>query len=566
MAMKLKTKLSFGLSFLFVVIISFGILAIFYINLLSNDSNRVLKNNHESLVYCNNMLKALEDIPAKKSAATLFNDNLDKQEKNITETGEGEATKELRKNFNELLANPSDLSNYPQIRQSIQLINDLNQQAILRKNAVAQKTAEDANLWLTVIFVVIALVTFTFVVNFPQIISTPVRLLNEGIRAIANKEYDKRIYLKQDDEFGELVHAFNSMAEKLDGYEHSNLAKIKFEKSRIETIINQMRDAIIGLDGKGNILFLNEVAQNLLGLKEADIMGKYAADIALKNDLMRNLLQGENKKELKIFADNKESYFNKDVLNVIDNEIIIGKVIVLRNITPFHELNEAKTNFIATVSHELKTPISSIKMSAKLLTDSRVGHLNTEQKDLIRSIADDADRLLKITGELLNMSQVETGNLQLKIQQANPAEIIAQAIQAIQFQAQQKNMVISKNMQQTLPFILADTEKTSWVLINFLTNAIKYSGESSAIEVAAYPNDQAVVFSVTDHGKGIDEKYLPKIFDRYFKVPGTQERTGTGLGLSISKEFIEAQNGQIWATSEIGEGSRFNFSLPVMTN
>ena len=566
MAMKLKTKLSFGLSFLFVVIISFGILAIFYINRLSNDSNRVLKNNHESLVYCNNMLKALEDIPAKKSAATLFNDNLDKQEKNITETGEGEATKELRKNFNELLANPSDLSNYPQIRQSIQLINDLNQQAILRKNAVAQKTAEDANLWLTVIFVVIGLVTFTFVVNFPQIISTPVRLLNEGIRAVANKEYDKRIYLKQDDEFGELVHAFNSMAEKLDGYEHSNLAKIKFEKSRIETIINQMRDAIIGLDGKGNILFLNEVAQNLLGLKEADIMGKYAADIALKNDLMRNLLQGENKKELKIFADNKESYFNKDVLNVIDNEIIIGKVIVLRNITPFHELNEAKTNFIATVSHELKTPISSIKMSAKLLTDSRVGHLNTEQQDLIRSITDDSDRLLKITGELLNMSQVETGNLQLKLQQANPAEIIEQAIQAIQFQAQQKNMVISKNMQQTLPFILADTEKTSWVLINFLTNAIKYSGESSAIEVAAYPNDQAVVFSVTDHGKGIDEKYLPKIFDRYFKVPGTQERTGTGLGLSISKEFIEAQNGQIWATSEIGEGSRFNFSLPVMTN
>ena len=566
MAMKLKTKLSFGLSFLFVVIISFGILAIFYINRLSNDSNRVLKNNHESLVYCNNMLKALEDIPAKKSAASLFNDNLAKQEKNITETGEGEATKELRKNFNELLANPSDLSNYPQIRQSIQLINDLNQQAILRKNAVAQKTAEDANLWLTVIFVVIGLVTFTFVVNFPQIISTPVRLLNEGIRAVANKEYDKRIYLKQDDEFGELVHAFNSMAEKLDGYEHSNLAKIKFEKSRIETIINQMRDAIIGLDGKGNILFLNEVAQNLLGLKEADIMGKYAADIALKNDLMRNLLQGENKKELKIFADNKESYFNKDVLNVIDNEIIIGKVIVLRNITPFHELNEAKTNFIATVSHELKTPISSIKMSAKLLTDSRVGHLNTEQQDLIRSITDDSDRLLKITGELLNMSQVETGNLQLKLQQANPAEIIEQAIQAIQFQAQQKNMVISKNMQQTLPFILADTEKTSWVLINFLTNAIKYSGESSAIEVAAYPNDQAVVFSVTDHGKGIDEKYLPKIFDRYFKVPGTQERTGTGLGLSISKEFIEAQNGQIWATSEIGEGSRFNFSLPVMTN
>ena len=561
MAMKLKTKLSFGLSFLFVVILSFGILSIFYINRLSNDSQKVLKNNHESLVYCNNMLKALDDIPAKRSAVTFFNDNLSRQEKNITETGEGDATAELRKNFEELLANPSDQTNLPQIRQSIYLINDLNQQAILRKNEVAKKTAEDANLWLTVIFVVLGLITFTFVVNFPQIIATPVRLLNDGIRAIAEKDYAKRIYLKQDDEFGELVNAFNGMAEKLDEYEHSNIAKIKFEKSRIETIINQMRDAIIGLDAKGNILFLNEVAQNLLGLKEAEIIGKYAADIALKNDLMRNLMQGEDKKELKIFADDKESYFNKDVLNVTDNDTIIGKVIVLRNITPFHELNEAKTNFIATVSHELKTPISSIKMSAKLLRDSRVGDLNSEQQDLIKSITDDSDRLLKITGELLNMSQVETGNLQLKLQQTNPGDIVEQAIQAVLFQAQQKNISIRKTIDENLPSVVADTEKTSWVLINFLTNAIKYSGESMVIEVAIYSKDHAVVFSVTDKGKGIDEKYLPKIFDRYFKVPGTQERSGTGLGLSISKEFIEAQNGHIWAASTIGQGSCFSFEL-----
>ena len=563
MAMKLKTKLSLGLSFLFVVILTFGILAIFYINRLSNDSKMVLKNNHESLVYCNNMLKALEDIPLKKSALTVLADNLQKQESNITEPGEGEATGELRKNFTELLANPGDPSNYMQIRQSLQLINDLNQQAILRKNEVAKKTAEDATLWLTVIFVVLGLVTFTFVVNFPAVISKPVQLLNEGIRAISEKNYDKRIYLNQDDEFGELVSAFNSMAEKLDEYENSNLAQIKFEKSRIETIINQMRDAIIGLDSKKNILFLNEVAQNLLGLKEAEIMGKYAADIALKNDLMRSLLQEEQKKELKIYADNKESYFNKDVLNVTDNNTIIGQVIVLRNITPFHELNEAKTNFIATVSHELKTPISSIKMSAQLLTDNRVGQLTPEQQELINSITDDAGRLLKITGELLNMSQVETGNIQLKLQATDPALVAEQAIQAILFQAQQKKIGITKNIQLNIPWVMADAEKTSWVLINFLTNAIKYSDESTVIEISAHQHNNTIEFAVSDKGKGIDEKYLPKIFDRYFKVPGTQERTGTGLGLSISKEFIEAQSGYIWAMSKIGEGSRFCFQLPI---
>ncbi len=228
---------------------------------------------------------------------------------------------------------------------------------------------------------------------------------------------------------------------------------------------------------------------------------------------------------------------------------------------PFHELNEAKTNFIATVSHELKTPLSSIKMSARLLTDLRVGALNSEQQELTRSITDDADRLLKITGELLNMSQVETGNIQLKLQPANPAMIVNQAIQAVSFQAQQRKISIHTELAENLPFIQADVEKTSWVLINLLTNAIKYSPEESGIEVAAFRKQDKVEFIVKDHGKGIDEKYLPRIFERYFKVPGTHDRNGTGLGLSISKEFIEAQGGKIWVDSRLGEGSSFGFTF-----
>ncbi len=562
--MKLKTKLSLGLSFLFVVILAFGILGIFYINRLSNDSQNVLKNNHESLVYCNNMLKALEDIPLKQNAKKLFEDNLKKQEANITEPGEREATTDLRKNFNELLANPADVSNYPQIRQSIQVINDLNQNAILQKNAVAQKTASDANLWLTIIFSVTTLIAFTIVVNFPGVIANPIRALAEGISEISRKNYRKRIYLKQDDEFSELANAFNTMAANLDDYENSNLAQIKFEKSRIETIINQMKDGIIGFDEKRKILFLNAVAEKLLGLKEKEITGKYAPDVALTNDLMRTLLQEDDmQKELKIYADNKESYFIKDVLNVTNNAQVIGNVIVLRNVTSFRELNEAKTNFIATVSHELKTPISSIKMSAQLLKDSRVGDLNTEQQELLKSIADDSDRLLKITGELLNMSQVETGNIQLKLQATHAGDIVQQSLQAVQFQAQQKKLHMHTNLQQGLPAVLADAEKTSWVLINYLTNAIKYSSESADIEVAVYKKNDAVEFAVTDRGKGIDEKFLSKIFDRYFKISGSQEHSGTGLGLAISKEFIEAQGGHVWVESKIGEGSTFSFNLNV---
>ena len=562
MSIRLKTKLSLGLIFLFIVIVLFGVLGLFYINRLSNEGRLVLQNNHESLVYGNRMLEALEDLKTDKNALDIFRDNLKKQQGNITEVGEKEATDELTKNFSEMLADPGDSSNYSDIRRSIYKILDLNEMAILRKNAVAQKTAEGAKDILTILFTILTLVAFTFIFNLPGIISGPISSLSEGILAIAGKNYKKRIYLRQGDEFGDLANAFNIMAGKLDEYESSNLAKIKFEKSRIETIINQMRDGIIGLDEKRNILFLNAVSEKLLGLREADIGGQYAPDIALKNDLMRTLLQeGAEKKDLKIYADNKESYFSKDVLDVTNNKEIIGQVIVLRNITPFHELNEAKTNFIATVSHELKTPISSIKMSARLLTDLRVGQLNAEQQELIRSITDDADRLLKITGELLNMSQVETGNIQLKLQPADPATIVDQAIQAVAFQAQQKNIQIHASIGEHLPMINADVEKTSWVLINFLTNAIKFSPEQSGVEVTTYFCKDKVEFLVKDHGRGIDEKYLPRIFERYFKVPGTQDRNGTGLGLSISKEFIEAQGGSIWVNSRLGEGSQFGFAL-----
>lgn len=558
--MKLKTKLVLGLSFLFVVILAFGILSIYSINRFSNDSKSVLHNNLESLLYCNNMLKALEDIPLKKDAIDLFETNLKKQETNITELGEKEATQELRKNMSELLINPQDSSNYIQLRQSLQNINDLNQQAIIRKNEVAKETAANAIFWLTIIFVIAGLISFTFVVNFPAVISTPIRALNEGIREIAGKNYSKRIYLKQNDEFGELANAFNSMAEKLDDYERSNLAQLRFEKSRIETIINQMKDGIIGFDAKKKILFLNAVAEKLLGVKELEVLGKYPADVAVNNDLMRTLLQHEDKKELKIYADGKESYFNKDVLNVMNNSEVVGQVIVLKNITPFHELNEAKTNFIATVSHELKTPISSIKMSAQLLGDNRVGNLNEDQNELIKSIADDAERLLKITSELLNMSQVETGNIQLKLQPVNTAEIVQQAVEAVQFKAQQKQVTIKINAAENLPFVNADLEKTAWVLINFLTNAIKYSPENSSLEMNTTQKNNGVEFVVKDFGKGIEEKYLPKIFDRYFKVPGSS-KAGTGLGLAISKEFIEAQGGSIKVQSEIGTGSSFSFLL-----
>lgn len=559
--MKLKTKLTVGIGFLFIVILVFGILGIVSINKLSSDANKILTNNYETLVYNNNMLKALDELPDNKLGYDDFEKNLALQEKNITEYGEEDATKSLRKNFIELKLQPSDSSNYREIRQAIQRINNINQNAILRKNDTAQSTASNAVFWLTIIFSILTIIAFTLTINFPDVISTPVKALAEGITAIVNKNYSTRIHLKQDDEFGDLANAFNTMAEKLDEYEHSNLAKIKFEKSRIETIINQMKDGIIGLDEHKNILFINAVSEKMLGLKEQDIIGKYAADVALKNDLMRRLLQEENHTDLKIYADNKESYFNKDVLSVSNDEQVIGEVIVLRNITPFHELNEAKTNFIATVSHELKTPIASIKMSLDLLENKQIGSINDDQKQLIDSIKDDSNRLLKITGELLNLSQVETGNIQLSLQPCSIIDIVDYATNAVKMQAEQKKITIQQDIATTNVLVKADKDKTAWVLINLLTNAVKYSHEQSSITIKIETDTTNLKISVTDNGAGIAPPYLDRIFDRYFKTPNSIS-TGTGLGLAISKEFIEAQGGKIGVTSQLGKGSCFFFTLP----
>lgn len=561
--MRLKTKLSIGIGFLFIAILISGVLGILSIHVMKNDARLILEDNYETLVYSNNMLKLLDKFLEDSTGVQLFEKNLKQQEANITEPGEAAATAAVREMFEQLKRSPGNDSIRSLIRQKIYLINTANQQAILRKNNVAEMNAKTFSNWLMMIFGLLTLVAFTLAVNFPGIISGPVKALSDGIKAIVNKDYSKRIHLSQHDEFGDLAQAFNIMAQKLDEYEHSNLAKIKFEKSRIDTIINQMNDGIIGLDENRKLLFMNKVAEKLLGLKETEIMGHYAPDVALHNDLMRNLLQDHGKeKELKIYADQKESYFHLDIFNVNNNEKVIGQVIVLRNITPFHELNEAKTNFIATISHELKTPIASIKMSAQLLSDTRVGGVNKEQEELIKSINDDSDRLLKITSELLNMSQVETGHIQLKIQPVPPGIIITNAIDTVSVPAQQKNISLLVKDHSSHEKILTDPEKTAWVLTNFLTNAIKYSPEDGEILLSTSIFENTIRFTVQDHGRGIDEKYLPRIFDRYFKVPGSTDKPGTGLGLSISREFIEAQGGQIWVDSKLGEGSTFGFSLP----
>lgn len=592
--MTIKTKISSALAFLFAITLVMGGLGVFYLNRLSADSQAILKDNYISLQYVSTMQKVLANLTEAATGSTTgrdpdalteFDENLKKQQANVTEPGELDATKLIQRDFIRLRTNPADLPTINRVRQNLFRLDDINRQAIIRKNETAKQTAKDALIWLTSVGTLCFLVVFSFIINFPGYVANPLRELTRGIKQIASRNFEERLHFSSSDEFGELARSFNSMAQKLDEYEHSNLARVLFEKRRIDTLIQIMNDGIIGLDEKRRILFTNPVASRLLGLTEKQLAGKYATDVASTNDLMRTLIQdlmtdGPVNREsglLKIYdvgpdGKGKENYFNKRIHTVDvtrtgeEQPQLAGYVIVLENITSFKELDLAKTNFIATVSHELKTPLSSIKMSLKLLDDPRIGEANPEQRQLMGNIRDDADRLLNLTGELMNMAQVESGQIQLNMQRVAPADILQYATNALRVQAEQKQIAFKTTLAPTLPMVNADPDKASWVLINFLSNAVRHSPEDSSVEISAteMPEKRFVEFCVRDHGAGIRPEHQDRIFDRYFKAPGRNgQASGTGLGLAISSEFIQSMNGQIGLNTSITDGASFYFRLPV---
>lgn len=569
--MRIKTKLNLGVGLLFTLIFILSLVSAYSVFSIKKDTGNILKANYNTLEYSRNMLLSLDEMMVNKNKAiAVFEINLNKQVSNITEKNEDIATHKLKANFNLLKEDSNNEKLKAQIRQNIFEIMKLNMNAIKIKSDIAKHTAETANLWIAVVGTLCFLIAFNLLVNMPNNIANPIKELTESIKQIANKNYSERVHFRHHNEFGDLANSFNTMAEKLQEYHNSNLYKLSFEKKRLETLINNMHDPIIGLDNEGVILFINDEAIKIMGLKQEEVVGKSAEKLGLTNDLMQSLLveKSENEKAqiMKIFADDKESYFEKEIVKITikptgeDQAIAIGNVIILRNITFFKELDFAKTNFIATVSHELKTPIASIKMSLQLLENSATGSTNDDQKQLIHSIKEDSQRLLKITGELLELSQVETGNIQLNIEKSNPYDIAQYATEAVKVQAEQKQIELVIEADENLPSIKADSEKTVWVLINFLTNAIRYSSEKSTITIQLTSEKHQVVFAVIDKGKGIDVRYKNKVFDKYFQIPGSH-KTGTGLGLAISKEFIEAQNGTIGVKSELGLGCTFYFKL-----
>jgi signal transduction histidine kinase len=340
-----------------------------------------------------------------------------------------------------------------------------------------------------------------------------------------------------------------------------------------------MHDPVIGLDENMRVIFANSEANKVLALEDSLLLGQQSKDIALRNDLMRELIKdleetneaGKIQKPIKIFAGGKQSYFEKDIQHITivptgeSEPRLIGHVIRLHNVTEYKELDSAKTHFISNLSHEFKTPISSIKMGVQLLENEKMGILNSRQREVLNSITEDANRLLKSTFDLLNINQVESGNLKLVKVKVNIAEVLEKAVLANKSLADEKRIEIKITGEPYPEFLEIDVEKTIWVFSNLISNALRYSPEDSEIYIDLTSSEDQLCIAFRDFGPGIPPEYQTRIFDRYFRVPNNTKE-GTGLGLAISREFMEAQGGGISVKSQMGQGSTFFVTFPLDRN
>jgi PAS domain S-box-containing protein len=607
--MKLKARIMIALGVMTLLIFMLALGATFFMKRLGNASENIMKDNFSSIADANAMIDALDLMDnavshsmfdssgraGKYSEIFLRNDssfihNLVLAEGNITEPGEGEIVKQIRKRYTEYTthATASLISRkpmldemapqYDSVKASCIALLNVNTRGMNIRNTRAEEVSKDAVLY-TVLMAGIALIlAFALLFRFPSVVINPIAELTAKIKSISDRKYSERIEVRSNDEVGELALNFNKMASKLDEYERSNIDALIAEKKRSEAIVQSMNDGVIVLGNDLRIILVNSVGSQLLGLSEGELIGKDVRDVAKSNNLVETLIKDilmptskKNGEEsyLRIYHETKEEFFLKDVIRVELNEgdpsTALGYIIELKNVSEFKALDEAKSGFVTTVSHELRTPLSALNMSLRLLQDERIGPLNDEQARILDAMKQEIRRLLRIVSELLELSRAEVGAELMHMLLVAPENIVDAAITPTMLQADQKHVNLNIDLPDNLPAVRADESKVAWVLINLLTNAIRFTPSEGNVTLRIARKDSTVEFSVTDTGVGIEPQNLSRIFEKFFQASTKQaeHHTGVGLGLAISKEIIEAHGGKIWAESEFGKGSSFRFYLNI---
>lgn len=413
----------------------------------------------------------------------------------------------------------------------------------------------------TVVFLAIllgTLTTFFIGIKFSKEIIRPIREMTIAVKDIAMGNYSRRIKIKTKDELKELSEAFNYMAERL----NNTLQELTDKKKEIEAILTSMVDGVIAVSIDGRIILTNPSAEAMFRVEKDNIMGRHFLEIIRNYELYEFLQEVLNSgevsfKELRILSP-KERILRVHITPLKDGDKMMGAVAVMRDITEIRRLERVRRDFVANVSHELKTPLTSIKGFVETLLS---GAKNDEKvsRRFLEIIDFEATRLSNMIEDLLNLSEIENSQENFKKEKVDLKEIIERLSIIFKNRLTAKNLSLDINIQDELPPLIGDRLWAEQVMINLVDNAVKYTPDSGKIRVSAKEAGDYIIVEVEDTGIGIPEEDIPRLFERFYRVDKARSRVmgGTGLGLAIVKHAVKAMDGEVSVKSQVGKGSTF---------
>jgi NtrC-family two-component system sensor histidine kinase KinB len=603
-----KILLGYGASLLLIIVVLS--LAVVLILRLGQASESILRENYRSIQAAENMIDAVERQDSAtllillgyelqgasefRENETLFLQWLGRAKDNITIAGEKEIIDTLEKGYTRYLSEISNLQLlhraaparatdayhevvlplFRSIRDTCIKLRDLNHETMYAASNRANKISVQAVFSISVIGGISVVIVIIFSLFLSRLISRPVTELKEAALQVAQGNYDVQVPVRGSDELALLATQFNVMVEKLKQFHDMNIGRIIAEKRKSEAIIRSVTDGIVVTDDNFLITNLNPAAAKIFGVFPEDSLEKHILEVMrdekvfgfLKETLASgqppHLEEGEDILTIKT-GEAARHYQVAIVPMRTPSGVIPGAVLLLRDITRLKELDRLKSEFVMTASHELRTPLTSLNMAVNLLRESAATKLTDQEQALLEACHEDVQRLRALVNDLLDLSKIEAGKLELAFESVQPRFLGDQALSVIKTQADSKGIELSQGVPDNLPEVTADPHKIVWVLVNLLANAVRYTKPDGHIKLTGERVGNQVHLAVTDDGEGIPLDVQPRIFDKFVHGKPSDGDGGSGLGLAISKEIVKAHRGAIWVDSTPGQGSTFTFTLPV---
>jgi PAS domain S-box-containing protein len=402
----------------------------------------------------------------------------------------------------------------------------------------------------------------------------PLSALSEATHKLGEGNFETRAHVHGHDELAQLARDFNAMAARLGEYRKSSLGDLLQAHLSMQAAIDSLPDPVVIFSIEGNLQNVNQAAQTLLGLSSeiGDKEPLKAVDALARNvlDRMRShVLSGKGAYHPKGFEDAVklptvlgDRYFLPRAAPVYETRgVVVGATVILQDVTRLRRFEELKNDLVATVAHEFRTPLTSLRMAVHLCTEQVAGPLTDKQAELLHAAREDCDRLQAMVDDLLDLSRIESGRIELFPLPTSASTLIDNAIEEHRGEVEAAGVKLSVDLPVPEVRVLADHERVGHVFSNLIGNALRHTSKDGEVKLSAQVVDHSVRFTVRDTGKGIAREYHERIFDKFFRVPDAGPK-GTGLGLYIAREIIRGHNGEIGVESEPGQGSSFWFTLP----